>query len=245
MVCLPLPSAADAAGPLVASHRGSVSDAPENTLAAFRWAVAAGADLIEADLRVTRDGHFVVIHDKGVERTTNGRGQVRDLALADLKGLDAGDGETIPTLAEALDFIRESDTRLLLDVKDSISVDSTLLMAVIEQHALVDRVVVGSRSIELVTALKGMNPALKMIAMVPGPAEIDAYLALRVDAVRLWARWLQSDPELVPDLRANGTEIWVTAGNLKGRKLQSVLEVADGVITNHPVDARKMTVARR
>lgn len=245
MACLPTVAAADEPGPLVASHRGSISQAPENTLAAFRWALSAGADLIEADLRVTRDGHLVVIHDKSVERTTNGQGRVRDLDLADLKSLDAGQGEVIPTLDETLAFVSENETSLLLDVKDSLHVDPSLLVSAIEHHGIRDRVVVGSRSIDLVRSLKILTPELKMIAMVPEPAEIDSYLELEVDAVRLWARWLRSDPELVERIRAAGAEIWVTAGGLKGRNLRRALEVADGVITNHPAEARAITLARR
>ncbi len=245
MACLPTVSIAGDGGPLVASHRGSVSEAPENTLAAFRWALSAGADFIEADLRVTRDGHLVVIHDQSVDRTTNGHGQVRELDLTDLRSLDAGDGEIIPTLDDTLAFVSANQTSLLLDVKDSHLLDPHLLVAAIERHELGDRVVVGSRSMDLVRMLKQLTPDLKMIAMVPEPAEIDSYLDLKVDAVRLWARWLRQDPELVEEIRAAGAGVWVTAGGLKGRNLRRVLELADGVITNHPEEARAITLTRR
>lgn len=90
-------------------HRGTVRHAPENTIAAHEAAIARGARLVEFDVRMTRDGHFVLMHDASVDRTTNGRGRVAELTLAEILRLDAGSwfgaqfrGETVPTLREAL-----------------------------------------------------------------------------------------------------------------------------------------------
>jgi len=87
--------------PLILGHRGASAEAPENTLLAFRRAVEQGADGIECDVQRSADGHLVLIHDDTVDRTTGGAGRVRDLPLAALAALDAGEGEQIPTL-EAL-----------------------------------------------------------------------------------------------------------------------------------------------
>ncbi len=95
--------------PLVVGHRGASAHAPENTLAAFRLARDVGADGIELDVHLTADGVPVVIHNAGVEATTNGTGRISDLTLDEVKRLDAGShfgpafaGERIPSLAEAL-----------------------------------------------------------------------------------------------------------------------------------------------
>ncbi len=97
--------------PIILGHRGASADAPENTLAAFRLALAQGADGVELDVTLSSDGVPVVIHDDTVDRTTNGTGRVATRTLAQLKQLDAGyatkfggkfAGERIPTLAEAL-----------------------------------------------------------------------------------------------------------------------------------------------
>ncbi|MFZ0879437.1 MAG: glycerophosphodiester phosphodiesterase family protein, partial [Candidatus Acidiferrales bacterium] len=102
--------------PWIIAHRGASGHAPENTMAAFRQAVEMGATFIETDLHMTRDARFVAIHDASVERTSNGRGAVRDLTLAELKQMDAGlwfdrqfSGERIPTLEEILAFGRAAD----------------------------------------------------------------------------------------------------------------------------------------
>lgn len=74
----------------VVAHRGASEDAPEHTLAAYRKAIEYGADALECDVRLTADGHLVLVHDRRVNRTSNGRGAVSALELADLAALDFG-----------------------------------------------------------------------------------------------------------------------------------------------------------
>jgi len=89
----------------VYAHRGASVEAPENTISAFRRALELHAYGIELDVHVSRDGVPVVIHDATVDRTTDGTGAVAVMTLAELKLLDAGIGERIPTLAEVLDLV--------------------------------------------------------------------------------------------------------------------------------------------
>lgn len=117
MVCMSAParSLARTLAVDVHAHRGGAGLAPENTLAAFRNALAIGADVLEMDLHVTIDGEVVVIHDPTLDRTTTGHGFVRATTLADLRRLDAGSwfharfaGERVPTLREVFDLVRAS-----------------------------------------------------------------------------------------------------------------------------------------
>lgn len=119
-----LPSRSEAQ-PFVIAHRGESSRAPENTLAAFRGALEAGADFVEFDVHLSADGVPVVIHDETVDRTTEGSGRVDTLTVAQLKALDAGSwfsagfaGERIPTLGETLELLRGKG-RILLELKDA------------------------------------------------------------------------------------------------------------------------------
>jgi len=120
----------DLPGPLILGHRGAAGEAPENTLVSFARGLDLGAHIIETDVHRTRDGVPVLIHDASVERTTDGRGPVSDLDLADLQRLDAGhrfsldggrsfpfrgQGVRIPTLADALSSL--PDTRFNLEIK--------------------------------------------------------------------------------------------------------------------------------
>src|SRR5579871_7007541 len=97
----------------VLGHRGGRALAPENTLAAFRNAIKLGIDYVEVDVRATKDGHLVIMHDRTVDRTTNGTGAVKDLDFAAIRALDAGikfdpryAGEKVPTLDEVLELCR-------------------------------------------------------------------------------------------------------------------------------------------
>jgi glycerophosphoryl diester phosphodiesterase len=93
---------------LIYAHRGASAIHPENTLRAFRHALAIGVDGIELDVHATADGIPVVIHDRGVERTTDGAGYVDEMPLSRLATFDAGDGQRVPTLAEVLALVGEA-----------------------------------------------------------------------------------------------------------------------------------------
>ena len=106
---------------LILGHRGASGYAPENTLEAFRLAMQMGADGFELDVHMSRDGELVVIHDETLERTTNGKGLVRDHTLAQLQALDAScgmeayRGAKIPTLAQVFQLVQ--NTRHIVNVE--------------------------------------------------------------------------------------------------------------------------------
>ncbi|HSJ50795.1 MAG TPA: glycerophosphodiester phosphodiesterase family protein [Actinomycetota bacterium] len=94
--------------PAIVAHRGASSTRPENTIAAFEEAMRLGARVIELDVRLSRDGVAVVVHDPTVERTTDGTGAVHELTAAELRALDAGTSDhpaSVPTLADVLDLL--------------------------------------------------------------------------------------------------------------------------------------------
>ena len=92
---------------IVIGHRGVMGYEPENTLRSFKKAIQLGVDAIELDVHLSKDKKLVVIHDKSVNRTTNGKGLVKNLTLIELKRLNAGKGEKIPTLQEVFDLIKK------------------------------------------------------------------------------------------------------------------------------------------
>ncbi|HKL80000.1 MAG TPA: glycerophosphodiester phosphodiesterase family protein [Mobilitalea sp.] len=110
---------------LIVGHRGIRAFYPENTMISFEKAIEAGVDGIEMDINMTKDGHLVVVHDNSVDRTTNGFGLVQDMTLAELKRLDAGSyysqefsNEKIPTFEEFLDFVKDKNILLNVEIKD-------------------------------------------------------------------------------------------------------------------------------
>jgi len=225
--------------PLIAAHRGTTTGAPENTLAAIRWASRYGADFIETDLRMTADGELVLMHDDSVDRTTNGRGYVRDLTLGDLRQLDAGAGERIPTLDEVMILLSGSPQRLLLDVKTGEPALATRLVAAVSAHGFEHRVLVGVRSVDQLREIRSLNPDLKLLAMAPKPTDVNDFLKYRPDGVRLWARWAQSDPGLARAVRDGGAQVWIMAGDRRPAHLRDLLSLADGFITDLPQELRR------
>ena len=121
--------------PLVFAHRGSSFHLPEHTLAAYRRALDEGADGLECDVRLTRDGHLVCLHDRRLERTSDGRGLVSEHSLADLDRLDFGSWHPgLPESADDLIFDRASpgNERPILDDRGRVLTLDRLLTAVRE-----------------------------------------------------------------------------------------------------------------
>ena len=105
--------------PAIAAHRGGARLWPENSLTAFRGALGLGVDLVELDVHQTRDGEVVVVHDPTLERTTTGRGAVRELTWAELSPVivRGTTDERLPRLAEVLALLQPTPVGLLLEIK--------------------------------------------------------------------------------------------------------------------------------
>ncbi len=111
---------------LVGAHRGAMGYAPENSLAAFERAVACGTDRCEFDVRLSADGHVVVMHDETVERTTGGTGRVDQMTLAELRQLRLEDSdEPVPTFDEAAACLRDR-CDMLVEIKAAGMVEALL-----------------------------------------------------------------------------------------------------------------------
>lgn len=160
----------------IIGHRGAPWEAPENTLAAFRAAIVAGADGIELDVQATRDGVPVVIHDPTLERTTNGRGLVRDATAAELAALDAGawfqpprPGECVPTLDAALALIAPTGLELHIELKTAHVAYPGLVPAVlqaVQAAGLSERVVLSSFNHHSLLEVRRLAPDVACAALL-------------------------------------------------------------------------------
>lgn len=159
----------------VHAHRGGAGLAPENTLAAFRNALALGVDYLEMDLHVSADGEVVVIHDATLRRTTNGRGYVRETPLSELKRLDAGAwfhgrfaGERIPTLREVLEMVRASgDSRIRLNLETKYDAGAPppddfeeRVLRLVREAGMSGRIIVQSFHYPSLSRVKALDPAV-------------------------------------------------------------------------------------
>ncbi len=152
--------------PYVMAHRGNMSVCPENTLAAFQQALTDGADILETDLHLSKDGEFICIHDATLERTTDGRGNVAQKTLAELKQFSAGAHhpmyrqERIPSLAEVA-AILPPDVALALELKTPRFLEADVcrrLVAALTQFGVRQRTVVISFHLEHVQAVQAVAP---------------------------------------------------------------------------------------
>lgn len=224
---------------IVGAHRGLVPRVAENTLAAARAAIAAGASVIEIDLRTTADGHIVIMHDPTVDRTTSGHGAIARMTLAQVRMLDAGGAEKVPSLAEMLDLVHGTAARLLLDVKRA---DLAAILAEVREHDAVGQVIFGLRSADEVRRLRALDPAMLTLAFMDRQSDLSAYLAAGVGIVRLWSDWViaSSGPDMIARVHAAGRPVWALVGSrlprdeAGWRALHTVLTAAgvDAIITN-------------
>jgi glycerophosphoryl diester phosphodiesterase len=141
---------------LTIGHRGIMGVEPENTLRSFVAAQQAGLDVIELDLHLSKDGVLVVMHDAEVDRTTDGTGAIADKTLAELRALDAGRGEHVPTFEEVLDAVKAP---LQAEIKDVAA--ARALAEVMHQRDLVSRVEVLSFHDEALAEITRLVPAVR------------------------------------------------------------------------------------
>ncbi|WP_224983128.1 glycerophosphodiester phosphodiesterase [Geomonas agri] len=235
--------------PLIIGHRGASRDAPENTLASFRLAFAQGADGIEADFRLTRDGSIVCLHDSGTSRTTGGELQVAESTLAELQRLDAGSwkgdpwqGEAIPTLAQVLQLL-PAGKRLFIELKCGAEIIEPLAADLSRSGVAAAQIRFLAFDHLLVAALRERLPAYRACWLCdyrwrggwhPSAGEVLTRLAeIGADGLASRDRAIL-DAALVGELRARGLEIHVwTVDSARGAARLVDLGV-DSIMTNRP-----------
>ena len=180
---------------LLAAHRGGSLLWPENSLLAFRNALALGADFVEFDVHLSRDGEVVVIHDATLDRTTTGSGPVRDRTLAELKALRLKDrsgavtAETVPTLDEVTATVAPARRRMLLEIK----VDAAKarypgieekVLAILDRHAMAASTVVMAFEAPTWRRVRELRPDIATCALYSARMIRRAGLAAELDALR-------------------------------------------------------------
>lgn len=214
---------------LIIGHRGVMGVEPENTLRSFRHAEQAGMDAIELDLHLSKDGALVVMHDTDVDRTTDGKGAIADRTLAELRELDAGQGERIPVFEEVLDAV---GSPIQAEIKDAAA--ARALAEVMLRRDLAGRVEVSSFHDEAVSEIAALVPGVRtvLIASRWGPDIVARAKAAGAATVALNIRRLTL--ETVEKAHAEGLKVlgWVvnTQDHLR---LVRALDL-DGATTDYP-----------
>ncbi|RLK47530.1 glycerophosphodiester phosphodiesterase [Microbacterium telephonicum] len=228
----------------IAGHRGGAQDAPENTLPAVRAALDAGYDYVEVDLQLTADRHIVLMHDATVDRTTDGRGRVSALTLAEVRELDAGSsfsarfaGTAVPTADEFLAVLAAHHGRAILDLKGLWDSEAAAaLVAAVEAHGLQDRVVVASFDARTLADIAARSAVIARLAILKRlPADVVA--AARQAGVRgvvVDRKALQAQPDLVDRLHAEDLRVVVYTLNSDEQWGAATELGVDGIVTDDP-----------
>jgi glycerophosphoryl diester phosphodiesterase len=227
---------------LVIAHRGASGHAPENTLAAFRKAVALGASFIETDLQLSRDSRFVAIHDDTVNRTTNGQGAVHDLTLAELRRLDAGSwfgsefaGERIPTIEEILEFAKKNDVVFYLELKPGGSWGGEhALIGALRESGEIPRTVVISFDAAIIDAVRKIEPTLMTGLLYDGHLEKPIERALEVGARQLAVRGDLVSPWILSEARKKDLQVVCWTVNHPAHMRLLMTAGVDGIMSDYP-----------
>lgn len=227
--------------PIIVAHRGYSAIAPENTIAALEAAIQAGARACEVDLRLSRDGHVVLMHDATLDRTTTGSGPVREATLAQLQALDAGSwkdaryaGESVPSLAQALEAVANR-AHLVLEIKEP---DIAPIVAdVITKADAADHVTIISFDIEACRAMRELMPEVGALWLVGGdprpPAEL-ARRALRAGLQGIDAHHSIADEAMAETLHIRGLSLWAWTVNDAGRARELAAMGVEAITTDKP-----------
>lgn len=216
---------------LVIAHRGASAYEPENTLRAVEKALDLGADMVEVDVRATEDGHIVVMHDETVDRTTNGRGYVKNMTLEELRRLDAGLGERVPTLQEVAQLVK-GKAKLVVEVK--VPGIEEKVLKIIGQNGIGEEALITSFHHPILRRVKGFNPKIQTGVIIASRPIRPAQLALDAESNALFPRYIYVDLEMVEEAHRHGLAVYPwTVDTMEEAKNLMKIQV-DGVVTNRP-----------
>jgi glycerophosphoryl diester phosphodiesterase len=190
---------------LIGAHRGAMGYAPENTLAAFETAIQQGTHRIELDVRLTRDGHVVVMHDASVDRTTDGNGVVAEMTLAEVQTLKCGGTEPVPTLEETLGLAR-GRCKLLVEIKPPGIADE--VVTVIRAEGMVADCTISAFDEPTLLRVKELEPGLATAYFQIRPQPFHASEVVQRLGVSMLIGWRAAiDAALLADAHAAGMHV--------------------------------------
>jgi glycerophosphoryl diester phosphodiesterase len=224
--------------PLVIAHRGASGNFPENTLRSIEGAIRIGAKAIEIDVRTTRDGKIVLMHDADVSRTTDGEGRVSDLHLEEIRQLDAGRwfgakfaDERVPLLGEVLEAV-EGKAKLCIEVKDALP---ARVLGEVIAHDMLNDIIVFDFDHPRLYGVKPEFEAARTLALGVTLESIDGVDVDLVDVVG--SAFTRTDKQLVDRAHDLGLGIFVYTVNDEDQ-MERLIEIGvDAIITNFPGDA--------
>jgi glycerophosphoryl diester phosphodiesterase len=222
----------------VIAHRGCGVLEPENTLRAVRHALALGVDGIEIDVHASRDGEIVVLHDFTVNRTTNGSGSVAQLTFSELKELNVGENQRIPTLQQVIAQVAEHDVLLNIEIKPTGIEEQVLL--VLERNNFTERAIISSFIWPVLERVRGLDSEVATGLLYRDELEDPIRIAqeLAVNAVHPHHRLVS--PQLVEQCHSAGLDVNPWTVNDKQEMQRLIALTVDGIITDYPQQLQEL-----
>ncbi|MPW26630.1 glycerophosphodiester phosphodiesterase [Alkalibaculum sp. M08DMB] len=231
---------------IIYAHRGASGYSPENTISSFHKGIELGANGIELDVHLSKDGEIIVCHDGKVNRTTNGRGYIRELNLKQLKKLDAGSwfskkykGEKLPTLKEVFEVFNKEKMLINIEIKNIPFIYPDIekkVIELVESFNAVNRVTISSFNHYSLLEIKKINPKIKTGALyMAGLIRPWKYAQdIGVDAINTYMYNIIAMPSLVKQSIDNGIEVNAFTVN-ELIHIKKILETnLTGIITDFP-----------
>jgi len=209
---------------LVVGHRGARALAPENTLEGIRAAAKCRADAVEVDVRLTKDGSLILMHDETADRTTSIKGRVEDLSLEEIKAIDTG-GQKIPTLEEALALVHELDMSIIVEMKEE-GIEELVAEALLGSNAIVTSFY--HSSLREIKDISGLKTGIIISSLPIKPIE----LALWANADAIFPK--RTNPRLFKDAHRHGIAVYPWTVNTVVEAGWLLRLGADGLVTDDP-----------
>lgn len=216
----------------VIAHRGSGVGPLENTLRGMKQALAWGVDGVEFDVWASQDDEVIVFHDETVDRTTNGTGLVSSYSLTELKQLNAGEGESIPTLKEMLMLLTPHE-HLLINIEIKAPDIEESVLQIVQEFKVLKRTVISAFSSDVLQRVHALN-ADASCALLYTAMKDPIDLAKDVGCTGLHPLFQAVTNELVSACREEGMHVIPWTVNFEEEMLRLIVLGVDGIITDVP-----------
>ncbi|MFO8018172.1 MAG: glycerophosphodiester phosphodiesterase family protein [Promethearchaeia archaeon] len=223
---------------LIIAHRGASKSAPENTMKAFKRAIELNADYIEFDVHETKDGEIVIMHDENTHRTTGVEGEIKEMTLDELKELECGKGEKIPTLKELISLAKG---KIGLQCEIKVEGITEKIVSLFEQEDMIDDVLISSFKRQEIFKINQLNPDIKLaslfIGLIRKSKRIEEAINNNLFALHPF-HWFASN-KFIKKAHEHGIKVnsWTVDSAERIKKL--VNKGVDGIITNDVKAAKK------
>ncbi|MBT2677574.1 glycerophosphodiester phosphodiesterase [Bacillus sp. ISL-35] len=232
---------------LILAHRGYAAEYPENTMLAFKEAEKAGADGLELDVQMTKDGELVVIHDEKVDRTTDGTGLVKDYNYKELRKLDArfkfsaqSEKQQIPALDEVLEWLAGTELNCNIELKNTIIPYDGMeekVIHMIRDYQLSDRIIISSFNHYSIVHSYMMAPDIEIAPLLSDGLYMPWVYAQSIRAKGFHPHWRAAPDEIIKASLESGIDVRPYTVN-KDAELERLFRVnCSAVITDDPAKA--------